>query len=483
METEEDARDRYAKDISSNFDRESTSIEKLQALMDEQLVPCLAIDAGQRQHIVNYVLMRSLKNYISCRQSIFERVYPISDNVAKDLIESGYKQLSCLGYWDPVKLKEGNRLAPFHAKPNKRVACIYRQYVYFFSGSSNRDEFMKNPIYYLESATPRRLAPPTMNIIGPPKSGKSLYSKKLASMYGLVCISMTSAINNVLYKQPNSHLAKQIFNCLSKGLILPMELEVAAVDVAILDGAVQTHGYVLDGIPSTLEMGKLLTARGILPMKTIVLDLDMEECAVRGAEDRLDTELSYTQHNSPQILALKYQMYKNESEAIEQYFQGTYQNLCHIESNQSKWAVWNNIDEVLKETINKVHLYLENIIKDQAGSISGLCVTEEAFQERLGEFKEYCPVSLALHNELVDCSHDKTMDLVAEYQGKYYKMETKEKQEMFIKEPSRFVLPRAPKALPAEEKLPKKCDADVTVEVTFEYKGYCPVTYYEGKCR
>lgn len=49
-----------------------------------------------------------------------------------------------------------------------------------------------------------------------------------------------------------------------------------------------------------------------------------------------------------------------------------------------------------------------------AASLNGLCVTPNEFHSKVGEFAEYCPVSLARNGELVDC---KTLpiSLAAEY--------------------------------------------------------------------
>ena len=52
---------------------------------------------------------------------------------------------------------------------------------------------------------------------------------------------------------------------------------------------------------------------------------------------------------------------------------------------------------------------------DKASSVSGLCVTPSDFKSRLGEFLEYCPVNLALHEQLIDCSTTKSLKYAAEY--------------------------------------------------------------------
>lgn len=52
---------------------------------------------------------------------------------------------------------------------------------------------------------------------------------------------------------------------------------------------------------------------------------------------------------------------------------------------------------------------------DKAASISGLCITPSDLKSRLGEFSEYCPVNLALHEQLIDCSTRKSLKFAAEY--------------------------------------------------------------------
>lgn len=51
----------------------------------------------------------------------------------------------------------------------------------------------------------------------------------------------------------------------------------------------------------------------------------------------------------------------------------------------------------------------------KAASINGLCITPKDFTEKLGEFAEYCPVSLALRSELVDCSKQRSLTFAVEY--------------------------------------------------------------------
>ena len=53
----------------------------------------------------------------------------------------------------------------------------------------------------------------------------------------------------------------------------------------------------------------------------------------------------------------------------------------------------------------------------KAAPIANMCIRPSEFIERLGCFGQYCPVSLADRNELVDCSTNPTLDLAAEFRG------------------------------------------------------------------
>lgn len=68
------------------------------------MISCIEIDAGRRQPIVRYTLSKKLKPMVEYRESMFERVYPISEKLADKMLKSGYKQLSRFGRWCPVKV-------------------------------------------------------------------------------------------------------------------------------------------------------------------------------------------------------------------------------------------------------------------------------------------------------------------------------------------------------------------------------------------
>ena len=102
----------------------------------------------------------------------------------------------------------------------------------------------------------------------------------------------------------------------------------------------------------------------------------------------------------------------------------------------------------------------------------------------MGEHESYCPVSLSLRGELVDCSVDNQYSFVAEYKTKYYRFSCKEDLDAFLSNPDQFVSPDCKAILPPVEKRPKLLtEVDKSVfPKEMELQGFCPVTYINGGC-
>lgn len=115
-----------------------------------------------------------------------------------------------------------------------------------------------------------------------------------------------------------------------------------------------------------------------------------------------------------------------------------------------------------------------------------MCLTPDTFATHMGEFDSYCPVSLCLRGELVDCSRDEQFTCVAEYKRKYYRFATKAELHTFLKDPDRFVSPAAQQLLPTKEARPiSLSDTEVKsgFPIQMELQGFCPVNYKDGGCR
>ena len=121
----------------------------------------------------------------------------------------------------------------------------------------------------------------------------------------------------------------------------------------------------------------------------------------------------------------------------------------------------------------------------KSACIADMCITPKEFDSRLGDFEQYCPVSLA-RGELVDCSGERSLKYAAEYRGHYYKCFGPAELQEFLDNPAMYVPPLAPNPLPSKDMLPKRrtlADVKAMFPKQIELRGYCPVTFKEGKER
>ncbi|XP_075453717.1 adenylate kinase 9 isoform X2 [Ascaphus truei] len=485
-EQEEDVIEGMKTEIGEKCDSDADTLQSLKEELQRLMIPFVTISGGRKQHIVRYQLYENIKHIVENRESLFEKCYPVSFALANKMLYLSYKHPSIFGRWDPVKLSQGDVIKPVQNQENPGFPLIYRQYIYFFSTKENRDMFMKNPIMFIRQPKPKPFVPIRIAIVGPPKSGKTTVAKMFSCVYGLQRLSMGDAIRSVLDNQPETELALEIKRNLIKGLVVPDELAINCLEVSLMDFTCNTSGLVLDGYPATKRQVHLLEACRIIPIKFFELQAHMKEVLKRAMMDKKNFKRSYPQHDSAQIFAVRNSCYKQDLYRIKEYYMMQHQNWCEVDSLRSKWWVSNKVIGEVQATIKQIQTYLERLKEGEAAGIDDFCVTPEELLSRLGEFGQYCPVSLAQRGELVDCSVTSSLKFAAEFRGHYYKMASQEELNAFLETPELYVPPLAPCPLPSADRLPKRLTvADVKFKFpqNAEMSGYCPVTYLDGKQR
>nr|XP_020863790.1 adenylate kinase 9 isoform X3 [Phascolarctos cinereus] len=486
-EQEEEAIDRIKTEMGEKFETDLSNLQMIQEEFEKLLIPFINILGGRKLHIVRYLLHKKLKPLVENRESIFEKCYAISLPLAQKMLSLTYKYPSSFGQWDPVKLYEGDAIKPLVNANNPTYPMIHRQYIYFLSNKVNRDKFMKNPIKYIRQPKPKPAVPIRIAIVGPPKSGKTTVARKFAQEYGLLRLSIGDAMRMILTNHPETELALMLNWHLHKGLTAPDELAIQALEIALMDIVCNTAGVVIDGYPVTRHQVNLLESRSIIPVIIFELQVPTKEIFKRSLIDNKNNEsLPYPLHNSSQILSIKNSCLNKHRIVIKEFYEVEHQNWCVIDGFHSKWWVWDKMLESVQMMNTRIQLYLERIRAGKAASINKLCITPQELISRLGEFGQYCPVSLAEKSELVDCSLTSSLEFSAEFRGHYYKMASKVELDKFLENPEIYVAPLAPNPLPPPELLPKRLTvAEVKNQFpkNAELQGYCPVTYLDGKQR
>ncbi|XP_054030004.1 adenylate kinase 9 [Dryobates pubescens] len=485
-EQESDAVERIQNEITEKFESEIESLQGVKEELERMSIPGVEVSGGRKPRVVFYQTYSRLNSLLETRGSIFEKCYPISLPLAHKMLVFSYKFPSAFGQWDPVKLSEGNVIRPQQSHERAVLPLIHRQYIYFFSSKESQERFMRNPIKYIRQPKPKPAVPVKIAIVGPPKSGKTTVAEKFASVYGLLRLSMGDAIRLALDSQPESQLALGLKWHLHRGQTVPDELAIQALDVALMNHVCATTGVVIDGYPVTRRQVNLLETAKIIPVKIFELEMDAKEVFRRALLDEESTNRPpYPKHDSLEILAVKNSCYKQHIDAIRTYYEKEHQNWCVIDASQSKWWIWNKVLQEVEMVVKEIQRYLERIKEGKAAGIADLCITPDELQLRLGEFGQYCPVSLAEKGELVDCSA-LSLQFAAEFRGHYYKMASQEELDKFLSQPEVYVPPLAPHPLPLPDMLPQKltaAEAKALFPISAEMQGYCPVTYLDGKLR
>ncbi|XP_048858202.1 adenylate kinase 9 isoform X2 [Brienomyrus brachyistius] len=485
-ETEASAKEHLEMEIRDCFETDHTNLQKIMEALTDVRNLQITIRAGRTPQIVRRQLHDKLRALVEKREALFEICQPLGCSLAHKMLHLSYKFYSGFGYWDPVKLSEGDLIQSARGPSDPSFPVLFHQFIYFFTSKETRRKFMFNPIKYLRQPKPRPPLPIKMAITGPPKSGKSTVARKFASEFGIQRLSIGDAMRAVLTNQRQTELVAHMLSYLHQGLAVPDKLAVQCLEVALMNLVCSTRGFILDGFPVTKGQVDLMESRGIVPYRVVELQVDTQESLRRGLVDQMKIPRPYVMHDSPQALSVHSSCYRREVEPVRQHYQEQHQNWVLVDGHKSKWWVWCKVLEEAQASVRHIQGYLERKRQGRAACIDRLLVTPTEMQARLGEFGQYCPVSLALRAELVDCSHLASLELVAEFQGHYYKMASKDFLKKFLETPQRYVTPGCPRVIPPTPLLPKRLTA-LQLKARFpqqaEMKGYCPVTYLDGRQR
>eukprot|EP00051_Salpingoeca_urceolata_P019620 m.288770 g.288770 ORF g.288770 m.288770 type:complete len:1610 (-) comp19453_c0_seq5:24-4853(-) len=469
LEDPEDAKDRISEEIVAANEAGVEGAEAVVGLCREELkVAVVELNADRSESVVRASFENLAADHVSRRASLLAYARPIPYPVAMDLLRTGRKLHSHLGFWCPVDL-----LALRAAQPNqkRRYAVEYRGRIYFLSSREAKRDFLSDPERFVRVSAPRAAVGLRIAIVGPPKSGKTTLASRLADEFSCKRVSMGSALRQYLAEHSGSHLAQQVRAELASGRPVS-DHDAMAVLCRVLHQA-QPQGFVLDGFPQTLAQANALIDAGLVPAQIIQLELDRASLLDRAARDRQDNTLPL--HDCDEILDVRSKAFYEHCPSVNERFASEFRNWQQLPGQKSKWWLSDQAGSIVRGALQSETARLDRVMQGRSAPVAGVSLPITTIQEHLSKFQTYCPVALR-RGELVSTPVG-NLTHTAEFKGEFFKLCGDEELRQFLDDPTSFIGLELPAALPqrlapheVKEAFPQR----------LELRGYCPVTYVAG---
>ncbi|XP_050528010.1 adenylate kinase 9-like [Daktulosphaira vitifoliae] len=385
-----------------------------------------------------------LKNILIKNENIFENVFEVEFKTAEQMLSSGEVFLSKFGYWCPIQSYENNDFIQNYLVNDLNdtiYPIIHRKYVYYIHNVSNRTKFITHPLKYILQPF---FQPPNisirMAIVGPPKSGKSFYAKKLCEKFGFQLICVEKAIKAYLKMTSLIKNARLTLKILSQGDTLPDSVLVEIIKYAMQSTRAKVQGYIIDGYPITKTQFELFNKSGIIFHKIFNIIKSYEQC----------------KHNMKYDDNLLRLSSKTKHDKWNNIFVGSF----WLEDNFGNTTSLRDLSQLENETmkcVKSLREYHKNIHNNKACSLTDVPITKRERTEKMSLFLDICPVCKVKENRLTRPQSSLALKSnLIQYEMYFYWTCSKHTQK-FIKDPKRFIekTPHEPVLLPIETNLNK----------------------------
>jgi adenylate kinase family enzyme/YHS domain-containing protein len=393
---------------------------------------------------------------------------------AMALVEMGIKEFSNLGRYCPILLSNNLKVDIAHFGDN---AIGVGDHIYLVKGKQNIPEFEKRLANYTNQLEPKPSLGSTCCIVGNPKAGKSSLALSLAKSLDAVHLTVSKILQSILDGNESTSLYEQIRIGLSSGQPLADQVVVDATIVMTSRLISNGKGWILDGFPMTMNQAALLDKANFQPHMFFELNA-AEETLIERSQQDLDEES--VNHSTPGLHLSEHTLSRNsewlkEREQIQHHFDSKYSNWSIMDASRSKWDLKHEAVESCRNGLVRRQVYLELKSKGLAAPVSEIGLDNNYIMANRSHFRGYCPVSFVDGKFLFFSTTVNAY--MAEYEGKYYFMRDQESLESFLSQPAKYVSEKLPDALPTKR---PRSEMKTLFPKTLSFKGYCPVTFFEG---
>lgn len=460
-----------------------------------QIYGTVSLNAGSR--LAEKRVLTAARNGIEKHRSCCGGAYAVETSEADVLVGTGFIDLSKFGCWCPVALlQKGAVVRGTHA-------IVYGNHLYFCSTEARRNTFVSDPVAFTRQRAPGVQVPPSVCVIGAPKSGAATACDALAKRFGLVSLTPSNLLDWAR-QQSSLVCGRAVAAALSAGDTVGFADLVQALRYRVQLHDCRSRGWILKGFPSSLAEAQAMIAAGVAPRQVFILPGILKTSMARSRSQHQEssggvvsgTGLPSDKARAPHVAA-RFQAWINESDSMAAVLTQAYQNVHRIDTHDadgkplSRWSIMSRIEGLIKSNCDAASAHVTSKRQLQAAPIFGMALNSKDLRARRGHFGSYCPVSYCEEGRLVDtaCNSVSERTFGAEYRGRIYFCADAACLKKFLAAPSHYLsggehaawseAPTLPKHLPLL--VPLGAHLRLANEIGLSFGGYCPVTYSEGR--
>lgn len=384
---------------------EQNSFVDMQKFSEFSNIPWITIsDKKLPASILSNIYSKFLVN----REGVFEKTFDVDWETSENMLRAGEVYLSKFGHWCPVQVYEKPvSVQQFYTSylDGSIYPVIHRKYLYFLNGSENRDKFSKQPLKYILQPFLRPTNfPLKLAVLGPPKSGKSYYAKKLCAQYGLKIIQIEKVVKSYLtdyrWVDRTKSSIKNLYNgdCLSDVMLMEVVKSAMQSTQAII------QGFVLDGFPTTKKQFELLNDSGIILHRIFILNSSYEKC-LQNKDRSNDLPASLLSH--------RYQIW-TDLFVSEKWISRNFGNATKVDD-------FDGIENSVLKCVESLREYYKNMYENKSFCLANIPVTKRELKEKMSMYLDLCPICKVDDGLLNRPKHSQAFrENMVQYQSYFY---------------------------------------------------------------
>lgn len=432
--------------------------------------------ASERGDVATHKAVRwHCRPFVEQRTSLLlrQQISKVSPSKVADLTRRGLAQHSRFSSANPMFVDTPTY--PGRGEAFK-FAALLRGRIFFPQNEAELAQILERPADFLSLPDPSRVnVNPAIAIAGPPLAGKTVLAKQLALRTGAVYISMPEVVSEFVAESSLPFaLSQQMLAAMKSGKEVPLEALIMALRHRVAAPDVVKRGWILDDFPLSVEHAEAMTAGGIVPHRVLMINVPEPLIFARGRALGSAKDAAMEQQEAA-FQRDRLKSYEENAPSMRSYYDLCFHSVRDLDGSRSAWAVFDHALRETNESVTQRLAYYRRTAQGMAAMVRGMCFSPGRLAACESAWKRYCPVTLSLGNELLECLEQR---FAVEYKSKVYWMASAEYAKLFFDDPESFMQVPLPENVPH---LLNYAERQQNVHKLIELEEYCPVTLVDKK--